>query len=593
MQRYINELQLLHAIRLAVVATDRDGLITFANDAATRLYGGAREELVGRSLADFLTDAGNQDTVRAELWHVMAGQQWSGDVSLRTLTGAPFLAQVVATPLLDADGHVIGLVVVAEDITDVRLAEAEAAASERRLRLAHDAARLGSWQWDLAAGTNIWDRRLEEIFGLPQGGFDGTFEAWAAMIHPDDLDEAMAVVEEAMASCSSYLLKMRVVWPDGTVRSIESWGQVTSDGEGNATGTLGCVRDVTDELETQKALALALEAERQASARMSLLLAVTTGLSGARTTSDVRRTLTEHLDTFHDAFGGRVVLQVPDLLTAVRTGQDLVVSGHEDLGPAQRSLLDSLAAQCAAAAVRADLQARTSEIAEDLQLGLAASPLPDTQQVEIAVRYAPGGSELEHVGGDWYDAVRTREGHLAFVVGDVMGRGVRAATTMIRVRAALRGMITVDPSPEHLLAFADELLARDAPDQFVTAAAALLDPTTGRLRLCLAGHIPLVLVHPDGSTELHGEDSGIPLGVQAGVVRDAAEMVVPPGSLLVLVTDGVVESRTGDLDDGITRLRERAAELRTRPLDELAAGIAALADSSMRDDVTVLAIRVR
>ena len=73
------------------------------------------------------------------------------------------------------------------------------------------------------------------------------------------------------------------------------------------------------------------------------------------------------------------------------------------------------------------------------------------------------------------------------IVGDVMGRGVLAATTMIRVRAGLRGLITVDPWPGHLLAFADELLVRDAPDQFVTAVAALLDPVSGELHLCVAG----------------------------------------------------------------------------------------------------------
>ena len=92
------------------------------------------------------------------------------------------------------------------------------------------------------------------------------------------------------------------------------------------------------------------------------------------------------------------------------------------------------------------------------------------------MHYAPGGDELEHVGGDWYDAVRTPTGTLALVVGDVMGRGVRAATTMIRVRAGIRGLLTVDPAPAAVLTAADEMMTRDAPDQFVTAAAVLVDP---------------------------------------------------------------------------------------------------------------------
>ena len=173
-----------------------------------------------------------------------------------------------------------------------------------------------------------------------------------------------------------------------------------------------------------------------------------------------------------------------------------------------------------------------------------------------------------------------------------MGRGVRAATTMVRVRAGLRALITADADPARLLALTDDLLFRDAPDQFVTAATALLDPDARQLRLCLAGHIPLVVVRPDGSTALHGEESGIPLGVEAGAVRRAETVRTPPGTVLVLVTDGVVESRDRNLDDGLDRLRSRAVALRDRPLAELVDGVAALADPVLRDDVTVLALRV-
>ncbi len=594
MQRYIDELQLLHAIRLSVVATDGSGRLTFANDAAVELYGGSREQLVGMLLTDFLTDPARLEEMLRYLDGVIEDRLWRGEVSMRTVGGDTFLARIVAHPIVDSSGTGTGMVVVTEDITDLRFAEAETAASEQRLRLAHKAARLGTWQWDIAAGTNIWDTRLEEIYGLPPGGFGGSFEAWMELLHPDDIPGVIETVNAAMASPSSYLLRTRVIWPDTqTVRSIEAWGEVTTDDAGTPTGTIGCVRDVTDEVETRQALTISLEAERQAARRTNLLLEVTADLSGAQTTADVQQAVEFHLVEFGRAFGGRVELAMPDDLTEVGSGRDLVDHGYDALELAEQTLLDGLASQGKVAAQRAYLLARTSEIAEDLQLSLAASPLPQAEDVELAVHYDPGGDELEHVGGDWYDAVRTRDGRLAVVVGDVMGRGVRAATTMIRVRAGLRGLITADPDPVNLLAFADDLLARDAPDQFVTAAAALIDPAAGQLRLCLAGHIPLVLVHPDGSTTLHGEESGIPLGVEAEVVRRSETVAIPPGTVLVLVTDGVVESRVQDLGDGIDRLRARAAELRDGPLDELVAGIAALADSSMRDDVTVLALRVR
>jgi serine phosphatase RsbU (regulator of sigma subunit) len=219
--------------------------------------------------------------------------------------------------------------------------------------------------------------------------------------------------------------------------------------------------------------------------------------------------------------------------------------------------------------------------------------MPRLERFELAVRYAPGGDDLEHVGGDWYDAVRTPDGTLALVVGDVMGRGVRAATTMIRVRAGIRGLVTVDPSPQAVLTAADEMMARDAPDQFVTVAAALVDPATGTLTICNAGHVPVVIVHADGSTEAIGAGQGVPLGVVKGLERTTVTGHLEPGALLVLVTDGVVESRTHDLDQGIARLRERAAACRERPLDELVDALAGLADKSLRDDVTVVAARLR
>ena len=107
---------------------------------------------------------------------------------MRRPGGGTFLAAVSATPIRGGDGDVVGAVVAAEDMTEIRNAEAEAAASEQRLRLAHEAAELGSWHWDMAAGVTVWDEQLEAIYGMPPGGFDGTFEAWEATVHPDDHD---------------------------------------------------------------------------------------------------------------------------------------------------------------------------------------------------------------------------------------------------------------------------------------------------------------------------------------------------------------------------------------------------------------------
>ncbi len=145
--------------------------------------------------------------------------------------GSPQILSLTATPI--QDGNVVtGVAVLSEELTSVRLAEAAAAATERRLRLAYDAAELGSWHWDMATGQVVWDERLEAIFGLPPGGYDQTFETWLAMIHPDEHPSVLAILEEAMAKKSSYNLNVRIVWPDGSDHWIESLGRVTTNEAG-------------------------------------------------------------------------------------------------------------------------------------------------------------------------------------------------------------------------------------------------------------------------------------------------------------------------------------------------------------------------
>ncbi len=581
MQRYIDELRLLHAITLSVVATDELGTITFVNEAAADAYATAAEDLVGRDILDLIGAEGDFD-----FRSVLAGVTWRGDLTVRRPHGGSFLAAVSATPIRNGDGEVVGAVVVAEDMTEIREAEAEAAASEQRLRLAHEAAQLGSWHWDMGTGITVWDEQLEAIYGLPPGGFDGTFEAWLATVHPDDREYALGVVQQALEARSAYVLRNRMFWPDGTMRWIEAHGKVTTDEHGTPTGTIGCVRDVTDRVMVQ-------EREADAAARALLLQQVTADFSRAWTPEQVAAVLGASLVKVADIVGAGVRLVVPEELTGI-SGSDVFVGATDRELPAEDlQLLDTLASQCAIAAERAHLLRRTTAIAEQLQSSLAASPLPTLDELEIAVHYAPGGDDLEHVGGDWYDAVTTSTGEVALVVGDVMGRGVRAATTMIRVRAGIRGLLTVNPAPKALLTSADDMMTRDAPDQFVTAAAALLDPATGDFTLCNAGHVPVVVVHNDGRTEALGGGSGVPLGIVRGLERTVVQGTVEPGGIVILVTDGVVESRKHDLDHGIALLQERAAELRDLPLDELVVALADLADHTLRDDVTVLAARRR
>jgi PAS domain S-box-containing protein len=584
MHRYIDELRLLQAIRLAVLATDTAGTVKFLNQAASEVYATADAELLGEDVR--VLSVPRDDGASLDLDAVLAGQTWSGDVTLRRPRGDTFVAAVSATPVRDLAGEITGAVVVAEDMTEIRSAEAAAAASEQRLRLAHEAAQLGSWHWDLASGEVVWDEQLEAIYGMAPGTFGGTFEAWLETVAPEDRDQAMAVVQEAWDSCSTYVLRNRIRRPDGTLRWIEAHGKVTGDEHGAPTGTIGCVRDVTERIEAQ-------QREAAAASRARLLQEVTAGFVRAATLEQVNAVAATGLERLAETLPATVQLHLPADLAGLSGGRAFVTETGKGLPVEDLQMLDILAAQCAIAAQRAQALTRTVHIAEQLQSSLAASPLPALEGVDLAAHYAPGGDEIEHVGGDWYDAVATVDGRLALVVGDVMGRGVSAATTMIRVRAGIRGLLTANPDPAAVLTAANEMVARDAPDQFVTATALLVDPATGETWLCNAGHIPVVVVDPDGHTETLGGDEGAPLGALRHSPRSMRSHRLKPGSLLVLLTDGVVECRCHDIDHGIGLVRERAADLRDRPLDEVVKGIAALADTSMYDDVTVVASRLR
>jgi PAS domain S-box-containing protein len=133
------------------------------------------------------------------------------------------------------------------------------------LALALAAGQLGTWRWDKTTGVTIWDAALEQLFGLEPGAFDGTMDAWVALLHPDDADRAMAVLEAAVAERAPYELEHRVIWPDGTVHWLYCRGIVTVDDAGDAMGTIGCTADITArkqlEIETERRIG---EAEKVA-----------------------------------------------------------------------------------------------------------------------------------------------------------------------------------------------------------------------------------------------------------------------------------------------------------------------------------------
>ncbi len=133
--------------------------------------------------------------------------------------------------------------------------------AEQRLMLALEAAELGTWTWDMASATTIWDVRLEALHGLPPGGFGGTFDDWVAALYPDDRPECLRRVERALADPGPYVLLHRCTWPDGSIHWIECRGRVTVDAAGAPTGTIGVAIDVTAREQHAAAVVRELEEE--------------------------------------------------------------------------------------------------------------------------------------------------------------------------------------------------------------------------------------------------------------------------------------------------------------------------------------------
>ena len=176
------------------------------------------------------------------------------------------------------------------------------------------------------------------------------------------------------------------------------------------------------------------------------------------------------------------------------------------------ALAEEIAARAALALdnVRLYDEARATAVA--LQRSLLPSPQPRVTGVDTAQRYLPGRRDLG-VGGDWFDVITLSCGRVAFVIGDVMGRGLRAAAAMGQLRTAVRMLAVLDPMPEDVLRHLDDLAQGTDEVQLATCVYAVFDPVTRSLSYATAGHPPPVLQRPGRPTELLPQPSGAPLGV--------------------------------------------------------------------------------
>ncbi|MGW6743364.1 ATP-binding SpoIIE family protein phosphatase [Streptomyces sp. NPDC055025] len=238
---------------------------------------------------------------------------------------------------------------------------------------------------------------------------------------------------------------------------------------------------------------------------------------------------------------------------------------------------------------------RTSErrhrkTAVTLQRSLLPQELEQPDDLRVAATYQPGGADAA-VGGDWYDVITLGAGRTALVIGDVMGRGVRAAAVMGQLRTAVRAYARLDLPPHEVLQLLDGLAAEIDASQIATCVYAVHDPNEGRLVYASAGHLPILVRAEDGTVARAEDPTGPPLGT-GGWLHSSGTIPLPPGSTAVLYTDGLVERRGEDIDEGVASLERALAGAQGSPqvvCDRLIRSLGVTADHD--DDVAVLVLQ--
>jgi len=526
-----------------------------ANADMERVLGLSEEEIRGLRLPEIVPGPQSERTEQCMRQALESGEQQDIQVSIHLAEHARESVWTVSlAPVRDAEGTTLGVILSAHDMTEQHVAQ-------ERLALLNEASiRIGS--------TLNLARTAQELA-------DVAVPDLADFVTVDLLPAIEGGEDPWAGSPPSPVMLRRVAHQsvlDGCPEAVIPRGKVaTYPDDSPAAQCLATGRPLIQEVTPSGVDAWASQAPERA--------------------ERVRR------------YGFHSVLAVPMRARGITLGV-ATFSRHRRPEPFEQDDLllgEEITARAAVCVDNARRYARERSTSLTLQSSLLPQRLLRQPAVEVASRYLPA-STLAGVGGDWFDVIPLSGARVALVVGDVVGHGIQASATMGRLRTAVRTLADVDLPPEELLTHLDDVVSRLSGeadntssltgDIGATCLYAVYDPVSRLCTLARAGHPVPALVTPDGVVEFLDLPTGPPLGLGA-LPFEASEVELAEGSLLVLYTDGLVESRGRDIDVGIELLRE--ALLRPDPSLESTCDtvLRTLLPERPEDDVALLVARTR
>ncbi|SMQ19591.1 Serine phosphatase RsbU, regulator of sigma subunit [Streptomyces sp. Ag82_O1-12] len=537
----------------------------------------------------------------------------------------------------------------AEAVAERLRGEADRSAPAPLLDSALRAMGVGSFALSPGTGLVETDPALLELVGIPEGGFDGKTDTLLSCSVPEDVPALMSVIEPSAQTPGRREMEFRIRRPTGELCWLRLNCRVLKSPDGAPERVLGVVsaapvlrRSASDVARIQWLTAALDDATTVRDVSRVVVAALREPLSADRVA--LAELLEDRLAVtvldppsagawpelwrreWRSEWPDAPVTALPTLQAALRDGRmslwpagSVLEPGLAGIGPGglavlplpaksgvagvclvgwdtphefapeERALLTATAGLVGQALKRAHAYDAEQELATMLQRSLLPRRLPRLPGGTAVARYLPARRGLQ-VGGDWYDVIALSESKVALVIGDVQGHSAGAATIMGQMRTAVRAYAVEGHPPDVVVAHANRLLVGMETDLFATCCYVELDMEEGNALFVRAGHLAPLVRHPDGSTAEIAVEGGLPLGVLADAEFPLTALALAPGSVLALVTDGLVESADLQVDEGmrLVRLALAAAD----PADPGRMADALLGEDGRReDDVAILLLR--